>query len=130
MRTTYLLFLAACLSFGCSTSVQYGSSVTLRANQARDLGEHPFKLVAAGLSASAHAAVDDPKSAELAIQAMDALVAQAKLGPNRALTNVTFEQGLIEEEGKPAVRVVTLRADVVEFQPAGELRAHRIPEEP
>lgn len=122
MRPTQLLLIAACLCAGCSTTVHYGSTVTLRADQVKQLGAHPFKLVATGLSASAHAPVDDPRSAELAIAAMDRLVAQAKLHPNQALSNVSLEQGVVEEVGKPAVRVVTLRADVVEFLPAGPPR--------
>lgn len=120
MRLVPIAVICASALLGCSTSVRYGSTVVLRADQARELGrDGRFRYLATGLTASGHARVDDPASADLAARVMDALVAKARLGPNQALSDVTLEQGLVEESGKPATRVVTLRADVVEFLPEG-----------
>jgi hypothetical protein len=113
-----LVALLGATTMGCSTSVRWGSVTVLRANQARELGgSGRFRYVATGLTASDHASVEDPTSADLATRVMDALVAKAHLGPNQALSDVTLEDGVIEQDGRPATRVVTLRADVVEFLP-------------
>ncbi len=103
---------------GCSVTTTYETTTTLYPTRVEGaFRSHRYRLVGTGLTGSAHAPVDDPASTRLATQAMDALVTAAKLAPGQALTGVTLEEGLVEVPGKAAIRVVTLRADVVELAP-------------
>ncbi|MEZ4224597.1 MAG: hypothetical protein R3B13_26845 [Polyangiaceae bacterium] len=117
MKNRWLLLLALGSVWGCSSSLRYGSTLQIHADQARAPQDSKFRYVQTGLSASASAPVTEARSAELGVQAMNELVARAHLGPNQALLDVTVEEGVVEADGKPSIRVVTLRADVVEFTP-------------
>ena len=117
-RWHMLVGVAALAAFttGCSKTI-FTTERTLHVNQTANLWhDASFKYVRTGLMASAAAEPGSPESKALGRTAMNLLVAQAKLGPNQALVDVTLEEGLAVK-GSDAREVITLRGDVIEFMP-------------
>ncbi len=70
---------------GCSVTTTYETTTTVFPTRVEGaFRDHRYRVIATGVTGSAHAPVDDPASTRLATRAMDALVAAAKLGPGQA----------------------------------------------
>lgn len=100
----------------CSpVTTSYVTKTTIQANKVTNLWRDArYRYVAFALMSSASATAGSEESKSLGRVAMDGLVKKANLRANRALVDMTVEEGDVLKNGK-LIRVVTLRGDVVEF---------------
>ncbi len=109
-------FLLCAALVGCKTAARYEVTTVVRAEQARDVQRDArYRYVLTGLTASASARTDTVEAIDLASRTMNELVTKAQLKANQTLIDVTLEEGVVDRDGEPGIRVVTIRADVIEI---------------